>query len=410
MKNYSPYHFSIFRMVFGLYLLVHFLFLVPNAAEVWSNVGVLSDASLNLTHGFFPSILNYFDAPIFVTGFVIGMAILSLLFLLGFQRNLVAIFLWYGWVCLFDRNNLINNPGIPFLGWLLLVCAVVPKGEPLTITKQVYQEERWQLPSILFYGAWIIMALSYTLSGLDKLGSPSWYDGTAVIHLLENPLARDWWLRTFLLGMPEVVLHIMTWGILVMEIIFLPLALLPKTRPWIWLGMILMHFGILLIVDFADLTLGMLMIHWFTFDDRWLFGSKEKLVAASDRGIVFFDGICGICNGFVDFAMSEDQMDQLTFAPLQGSTAQEKIPGLDASELDSIYYYKNGQLSKESDAVLQILSDMGGIWKLGVVLRIFPRGLRDWVYGVIAKNRYRWFGKKEACRIPTVKERGKILF
>ena len=408
MKTYSPYQFAIFRIILGIYLVVHFVMLIPYSAEIWSNIGLLSDASLNLTHGVFPNILNYFDAPLFVQIYVGVLAFLSLLFALGIQRPIVSLLLWYGWVSLFDRNNLISNPGIPFIGWLLLCCAVVPKGEPLSLQfnrQNLEEDTTWQMPKILFYGAWLIMAISYTISGVDKLMSPSWSDGTAIRHLLENPLARDWPLREMMLLLPPIAIKIMTWATLILEIVFLPLALLKKTRMWAWLGMVALHLGILMIVDFADLTIGMLMIHIFTFDGSWLKPNTQN----GEKGIVFFDGVCGMCNSIVDFLMREDRNNALLFTPLQGTTAQERLDKKDVENLNTIAYYRDGKVTKKSSAVLQLLTDMGGIWKLAFVFKIVPKPIRDFIYDTVSKNRYKWFGKKEACRMPTKEERMKFL-
>lgn len=403
MKNYSPYQFAFFRILLGLYLTFHFATLFPYAAEIWSSAGLLPDASLNLTHGIFPNILNLLDSPGFVQVFIVILFFCSLLFAAGIQRPIVALLLWYGWVCLFDRNNLISNPGLPFIGWILLCCAVIPKGEPLSLYSKT--DENWEFPPLLFWGAWAIMAISYSISGLDKLNSPSWRDGSAIIHLLENPLARNWGLRTFFLAFPEWMLNIMTWSILFIELAFLPLAIWSKTRKWIWLLMIGMHIGILFIVDFADLTLGMLMIHWFTFDGSWLKPARNK----QDGNIVFFDGICGLCNSFVDFLLREDKNDILLFAPLQGDTARSRINNLNSSDLKTVVFQTNERLYTRSDAVIEIYRSIGGIWRLAVLARILPKKFRDMLYDFVSANRIKWFGEKETCRMPTSKERGKLL-
>lgn len=321
---------------------------------------------------------------------------------MGYQRTIVSLLLWYGWVCLFDRNNLISNPGIPFIGWILLCCALIPKGEPLSLTK-LKTEIKWEFPLIIFIGAWVLMSVGYTISGIDKFQSPSWRNGTAIYHLLENPLARDWWLREFILQLPEQIIKLNTWVVLSLEIFFLPLVLLKFTRKWIWLAMIGMHIGILMIVDFADLTFGVLMIHWFTFDGRWL-KSKPK-----QSGIVFFDGICGLCNKFIDFLLSEDKNDTLTYAPLQGDTAKMKLSKDELENVNTIIYQEENKTYKLSDAILKILGSLGGIWKLVIIFRIIPKFIRDKLYKYVASNRYKWFGKKETCRIPTPEERSKIL-
>jgi predicted DCC family thiol-disulfide oxidoreductase YuxK len=402
LKSYSPYQFSFFRIILGVYLFIHFTSLIPYAAEIWSSNGIFPNPAVNLTYGFFPNILYYISSPVGVTIFLSVLSILSVFFMIGLKRPLVSILLWYSWVCLFDRNNLINNPGIPFIGWILLSCAVIPTGEPLSLSKPK-TNTKWEMPPILFIGAWVIMSVGYSISGFDKFQSPSWRDGTAIFHLLENPLARDWWLREFMLSLPMLVLKLKTWISLFLEMAFLPLAIWGVTRKWIWLALIVMHCGILMIVDFADLTIGVLMIHWFTFDGAWL-KPKEK-----HSGLVFFDGICGMCNSFIDFLISEDKGDTLRFTPLQGETGKEKLCQSDLNQIDTIIFLTNDKTFYKSDAVLEILMSIGGIWKIVLVFKIIPKFLRDYIYDFIASSRYKWFGKKESCRIPTTEELNKIL-
>jgi len=400
MKLYSPYQYSIFRIILGLYLTIHFLYLIPYAAEVWSSFGMLPDASSNLTYGIFPNVLYIITSASGVTIYVGILALLSIFFMLGYQRQLVSILLWYGWASLFDRNNLISNPGIPYVGWLLLVCAVIPKGEPLSFSSS---KKSWEMPKVIFIGAWAIMAIGYTISGFDKLSSPSWNNGTAIFHLLENPLARNYWLRDFVVQLPVVLLKIMTWAILFIELAFLPFAIFKPTRKWIWLAMIIMHLGILFIVDFADLTLGMLMIHWFTFDSNWL---KPK---TKNSGILFYDGVCGMCNGLINFMLAEDKNQTLLFAPLQGKTAYKNVDSKYLVKLSTIVYQEKDKTYTETNAIIHALYAMGGIYKLAIVLKLIPKFIRDKVYLFISANRYNWFGKTETCQIPSLETRGRLL-
>jgi len=414
MKSYSPYQFSFFRIILGIYLIMHFMLLIPYGTEIWSNLGILPDASLNLTHGYFPNFLNYFDDPWMIKGFIGLATCLSILFTLGIKRQWVAIVLWYIWVCLFDRNNLISNPGIPFVGWLLLCCACIPAGEPWSLTKQP-RKHKWVFPKTIFIGAWVIMALSYTISGLDKLMAPSWQDGTALFHLLENPLARDWWFREALLMLPMPFLKMMTWGILALEILFLPLAIFKKTRKWVWITMIGMHLGILLVIDFADLTLGMLMIHWFTFDGRWF--KPKRIENRVDPNIVFFDGVCGLCDRFIRFLMREDRSDIFAFAPLQGKTAAAVLPYNQEEQLSTMRYISDEQIFEKSDAVIKIMSHLGGIWKVASVFLVVPKTWRDGLYDFVAerRNNDNWisrnlgFKNDEACEILSEADRRKLL-
>ena len=130
MKPMSAWQFTIFRIVFGLYLALHFAGLAPWAAEMFGARGIIPDPSLNPTYGLFPNPLNLDLPDSFVTGFTWVLAGLSLLFAAGIWRRGVSLLLWFGWACLFHRNNLILNPSIPLVGLLLLLCALRPPGEP----------------------------------------------------------------------------------------------------------------------------------------------------------------------------------------------------------------------------------------------------------------------------------------
>lgn len=126
----------------------------------------------------------------------------------------------------------------------------------------------------------------------------------------------------------------------------------------------------------------------------------EKILP--DHGIVFFDGICVLCNKSVDFLIRNEREDQLRFASFQSKTAthmlnsdqnSQPIPG-------SILYYENGLMYEKSTAVLKIMKKLRHPWPVLSILFIIPRPLRDWMYDIIAKNRYRWFGKSDHCRVP----------
>ena len=124
--------------------------------------------------------------------------------------------------------------------------------------------------------------------------------------------------------------------------------------------------------------------------------------------VIFFDGVCGLCNAWVDFILKRDRAGIFSFAPLQGNYAKEMEP--EASEnLNTMIYLVSGQRYYRTGAILRILRDLGGIWYLAWVFWFVPFFIRDFLYGLIARNRYRIFGKKENCRIPTPKEKVRFL-
>jgi len=150
------------------------------------------------------------------------------------------------------------------VGWLLLLHAALP---PARLGSAA---SRWHFPPQLFAAVWIVMALAYSYGGYTKLVSPSWLDGSALMRVLENPLARPTVLRDALLALPAPLLSAGTWAMLALELAFAPLALMRQLRPALWLAMLTLHLALLALIDFADLSLGMIVLHLVTFDPAWL--------------------------------------------------------------------------------------------------------------------------------------------
>ena len=417
-KSISPYQFAVFRIGFGVYLCIHFVHLLPYGNELFGHTGIIDDPSLNPLHGIFPNPLVKFGTSTFVTLYL-GVAIfLSLLLALGIFRRTTCLLLWFIWASLFNRNNLISNPGIPYVGLILILSALLPPGDRLSIKLQARQKSTnndppWVYPAFVYWTAWGLLAVGYTFSGLVKLESPSWINGEAIRLLLDNPLARPGAVRDVSLNLPIIVLKAMTWGALVLEIAFLPLSCHRITRFYVWLLVIGMHVGIVSLVDFADLTFGMLMIHWFTLDPNW-FPRPRMLVGK--KNIVFFDGVCVMCNGAVKFLIGEDRTKMLYYAPLQSKTFGQINDHTRQQNLSTMVFVEafgeaNSRIYTRSTAVIRILYCLGGFWKLvGLTLRIIPRRVRDWAYGVIADHRYQWFGQRDSiCTVPNRSERKQFL-
>lgn len=129
----------------------------------------------------------------------------------------------------------------------------------------------------------------------------------------------------------------------------------------------------------------------------------------AEANIIFFDGICHLCNGFVDEIISRDHKHVLKFAPLQGETASRILPKNETENLDSVVYFKDGKILKQSSAIIEIFYDLGGVYKTLVILKIIPAFIRNFVYSIIAKNRYSWFGQRDFCRLPKPDERQYLL-
>ncbi len=120
-----------------------------------------------------------------------------------------------------------------------------------------------------------------------------------------------------------------------------------------------------------------------------------------ENNIIFFDGVCNLCNSTVNFVIDRDKKAHLKFAALQDEKSKEILSKYNLSEdLYSIIYLESGKVYERSSAVLRISRKMDGLWPMFYVFIIIPKFIRDGIYNWIAKNRYKWFGKREACRVP----------
>lgn len=119
--------------------------------------------------------------------------------------------------------------------------------------------------------------------------------------------------------------------------------------------------------------------------------------------LVIFDGVCNLCNGTVQFIIKRDRKKKFSFTTYQSSAGQDilKQHGFPATDQSTVVYVKNGVPNFKSKAVLEILRDLGYGWNLLYILIVIPPFIRDFVYDIIAKNRYRVFGKRESCMVPT---------
>jgi predicted DCC family thiol-disulfide oxidoreductase YuxK len=127
------------------------------------------------------------------------------------------------------------------------------------------------------------------------------------------------------------------------------------------------------------------------------------------HSVLFFDGVCGLCNGIVDFILKWDRKKKFLFSPLQSDYAQRVLDPRLTLDLATLVVRKENQTFVRSEAVFEILKVLGGFWTLGLILQIFPRRLLDGLYDRLARRRYQWFGQSATCRVPTPEERSRFL-
>jgi len=140
-------------------------------------------------------------------------------------------------------------------------------------------------------------------------------------------------------------------------------------------------------------------------------------VTAAANPIILYDGICGLCNRMVQFLLKHDKAGRLRFASLQSDFAEKVLGrhGIDPKDLDTVHVVENydqpgERVLQRSEAVLRAGRELGGFWGASSSMaRVIPRALRDIVYGFVATNRYRVFGKYDTCMLPDPSQRSRFL-
>ena len=349
MKNaWTGGQYSLYRATLGAYLLAHFVSLIPQSGEFFP-----TDGSPLLR--FFPNILAFAGVAM---PLLTAASIAAVLFAIGLFDRVAAVLMGYVLACLFAHTPQLANPSLQYLGWLLLIHALLPPAPygSWTARKRVDPRGGWTMPPAIFAAAWIAMSLGYMFTGWTKLASGSWVGGA-------------------------------------LELLYAPLALFRRARPWIWTAMLVLHLA-LMIID-VDLSLGMVILHFFTFDPAWIRGREAEVTDT-----VFYDGTCGLCHRSVRFILAEDRRGTaFTFSPLGSERFLADIGDRPDLPDSVIVFTADRTVLMKSDAFIRILNRLGGLWRvIGILFSLIPRSLRDVAYDFIARIRYRLFGRaKDAC-------------
>lgn len=132
---------------------------------------------------------------------------------------------------------------------------------------------------------------------------------------------------------------------------------------------------------------------------------------ATPQKIILFDGVCNLCNKSVQFILKKDKKKEFFFASLQGKTGVCLLQkfNLPENDLNSFLFVDNEKVYDRSTAALQVLRELGGVWKFFYVFMLVPKFVRDGIYKWIARNRYKWFGKRNECWLPTPELESRFL-
>lgn len=135
------------------------------------------------------------------------------------------------------------------------------------------------------------------------------------------------------------------------------------------------------------------------------------MVGPSAEPVIVFDGVCALCSRWVRFLLRFDRRGRYRFAAMQGAQGRALLQahGLDPEDPTSFLLLDAGRAWTDTDAIIRVLTGLGGAWRLLGVLRWVPRRLRDPAYRALARNRYRWFGRHDTCFLPTAAQAARFL-
>lgn len=372
-KPLSRYQFMVFRVLLGSYLFFRF-YPILRGVELQSDKGLM------------------------IALILLG----ALLFTAGWERRPAALLLSFAWLPLLHRGSSIGVLWSAGIGLMLLITVFVPGGEPVLAPKFLRRHRSWVFPVALYELGWFLLTALYTTTGLVRITRANWRSGSAILDALENTSVLRGFGIEALGALPRGLMQAGTWLALVVLILALPLGSVRRLRPWVWTATLLLQFATFGIGMAQEVSLGVFLMHLFVLDPEW-FPARR----ASGKGhVVFYDGVCGLCDRTVQFLLAEDRERVLTYAQLQGVTAKEALDSVEnAGDLRSVVFAENfgsssEQISTRSAGILRILDTIGGFWRVISWLRVIPSFLRDAVYRLVARYRYRWFGKFDSCKLP----------
>jgi predicted DCC family thiol-disulfide oxidoreductase YuxK len=133
--------------------------------------------------------------------------------------------------------------------------------------------------------------------------------------------------------------------------------------------------------------------------------------SGNDGAVLLFDGVCNLCNGAVNFIIDRDPHGKIKFAALQSVAGKALIAKYLSNEevKDSLIFIENGKAYQQSTAALRLTRHLNAAWPMAFIFIIIPAFIRNWIYAYVAKNRYKWFGTLESCRMPTPELKARFL-
>ncbi|WP_299212297.1 DCC1-like thiol-disulfide oxidoreductase family protein [uncultured Aquimarina sp.] len=426
----TPQRLALLRIATGLFSLWYLLSRFNMLQKMIKNVDAYDPIGL----------LSWMDQPVPSTVFwwiTIGVIFLNIAYIIGWKFKFtgpafaIIILLYFtyrnSWSMVYhNRNALILH---------MVILGLVASADAWSWDAFKKAKKGYKPPKVHWQYGWpiqlicVVTAGSYFLSGIAKLAGDlalEWANGSA----MRSQVAVDA-IRKEVLGSEAAPLFDFlfehTWLFLGMGILTFilelgaPLALVKRRWGMAWALMTwMMHWGIFFImgISFRYQMTGLIFLSFFDVEKLWNPSKKKLAVAFSKKdhlkttsgSIILFDGVCNLCNGWIQFILKREKNQHYHFASLQSETAESLLADSHISQdLSSIVLIEDGIIYQKSDAVLRICRNLKYPWYLGHWWLITPKVFRDRIYDFIAANRYNWFGKQQQCGLLNADQRVRFL-
>ena len=390
--------FSVLRALTGLLIAFHFARLIPHVRAFQLESRERGDPG---SSGLFEEGLAHdgwlLSPALGLPALVLGV-FLAVTVGLGLRTRVAAIATGLLVIAVADES-LTAAWAAPILVLLLLYCALqvpAPFGS-LDARGRIDPGGNWSERPYIRAVLWVLVIFQIIGQIPGSLSRAVWSDGRALRQIFESPFARANFLNEWVLGLPDGVLTVMSWLLMLNSIAIVLLALAPRTRVYSWLGLVALCSLTLLAIDLPVRSIAALLFLLAMFDPAWLPAKRT-----SDARWVFYDGDCGLCHRLVRLILAEDRSeDAFRFAPLQSRAFETRVSESERANLpDSVAVLESsGTLLVRTAAVIQILEGLGGLWRIAaLLLRVIPRSLADFGYDQIARVRKKVFAQpKGAC-------------
>ncbi|RAP27954.1 hypothetical protein DID78_05765 [Candidatus Marinamargulisbacteria bacterium SCGC AG-343-D04] len=356
LNVYTSWHFTVFRLLLGIYGCLYSLILIKTP----------------LPH--FPSLL------------VILFLCSHLLILIGYHRRVAAIISCILWMFYVSQDLTQLTMGTLALISIYIFCITSPKGEPLSSK----QTSSWTLPHSTHTVLWLSYGLFYSGIGISLLLDSRWTRGLILLENLSHFTQCSPFLNNILVDSPNLILTLIAYGsAIVLTTTFLAIFF-SQFQIYIWI--MTLSISLLCLSSTLSFIPAIILYHLILIHCTWFRPKQEK-----HERVIAYDGICGLCNHFVQLILSIDILNHFTFIPLQ-SPDLEPLLAKNKITKNSILFIENEHIYEKSTAVLKILSYCGNIWRFSAMFYLIPLPIRDSIYSLIAKNRYKIFGQLDSCQ------------